>query len=28
MDTIRNRYKERFQQQSVGLAVAPVCAGF
>ncbi|WP_395495746.1 DUF3574 domain-containing protein [Acetobacter sp. KSO5] len=28
LDTIRNRYKERFEQQSVGLAVAPVCAGF
>lgn len=28
LDTIRNRYKERFEQQSVGLMVAPVCAGF
>lgn len=28
LDTVRSRYKERFQQQSVGLMVAPVCAGF
>lgn len=28
LDTIRTRYKEQFQQQSVGLMVAPICAGF
>ncbi|MCX2561803.1 DUF3574 domain-containing protein [Acetobacter farinalis] len=28
LENIRTRYKKRFMQQSVGLVVTPVCAGF
>ncbi|MCP9319028.1 DUF3574 domain-containing protein [Acetobacter persici] len=28
LQTIRSRYKEQFQQQSVGVVVAPACVGF